>query len=417
MVAAWGCQSRKAVEPGSVVFLHPDGAGLAAWEAYRYLVVGPDGDTHYDQLEHVALYRGHMRDSLTASSNGGATSHAFGVKVGTASFGNDDGRKIRNAKSWLIEARDAGIPIGMINSGTITEPGTACFVADTTRDNHSEISSQLLASRATVILGGGERYFLPQSVQGRHGKGIRKDGRNLVEEARKAGYVVVFTRDELLALPGGTKKVLGLFASDHTFNEQPEEVLEREGKPLYWPVAPTLAEMTEVGLRVLRANRADGRFALVVEEEGTDNFGNNNNARGMFEALRRSDETVALLSRFVKSHPRTLVYTTCDSDAGGMRAVGAPPRDIPRTLPAREGNGSPVDGINGTETAPFTAAADKAGVRHQFRVVWATKDDTSGGIAVKGVGYRSAELVKEHLDNTDIAEIARAVLFGRTMEK
>ena len=72
------------------------------------------------------------------------------------------------------------------------------------------------------------------------------------------------------------KKILGVFAAKHTFNDQSEEELLELGLPNYSPSAPTLAEMTAFATRFL--SKDNSNFFLVIEEEGTDNFGNANNA-------------------------------------------------------------------------------------------------------------------------------------------
>lgn len=75
---------------GNVIFIHPDGAGLNHWSAARIYWYGPDGLSPWDTLPEMAAYRGHMADMLTGTSNGGATTHAFGYKVeGLGSFGKD----------------------------------------------------------------------------------------------------------------------------------------------------------------------------------------------------------------------------------------------------------------------------------------------------------------------------------------
>jgi len=53
------------------------------------------------------------------------------------------------------------------------------------RKDYAEIAKQVLDSNVDVILGGGEKWFLPKGVQGRHGKGTREDGLNLIEQAKK----------------------------------------------------------------------------------------------------------------------------------------------------------------------------------------------------------------------------------------
>ena len=75
---------------GNVIFIHPNGAGVAAWQAARMISKGPDGELAWDCLPQIAIYRGHLKDNLTSSSNGGATVHAYGVKVPAAAFGTGD---------------------------------------------------------------------------------------------------------------------------------------------------------------------------------------------------------------------------------------------------------------------------------------------------------------------------------------
>ncbi len=406
---------------GSAIFIHPDGASASTWAAARALWVGPDSDLQWDLLPHIAVYRGHMSDNLTASSNGGATAHATGVRPRYYAFGRidqgEDAPRITNAdgryRSVAIEAIDAGLNVGVVQSGTAVEPGTAIFLTDAPRrKDHDAISLGILNSDAKVIFGGGERHFLPRGVQGVHGVGAREDGKDLIELAQQRGYAVIYTREELLALPSDTEKVLGLFADFHTFNAIPEEDLAAQNLPMYEPEAPTVAEMTDVALRVL--SHGDKRFLLVIEEEGPDNFGNNNNASGMLEALRRSDEAIGVARRFVAQHPDTLVITCADSDAGGARLQGIRVKTdgtYNDKLPERDRSGSMMDGVEGTGGRPFLAQPDNYGRRLPFKIVWAATDDLSGGVLVRAEGF-NAELVRGSMDNTDVPELIRRTLFG-----
>jgi alkaline phosphatase len=411
---------------GSVIFIHPDGTSASSWAAARNLYVGPDHDLHWDRLPAMALYRGHMADSLTATSHGGATTHAHGIKVAGSAYGltagGETGKPIVDGEGQSLsvaqQAIRAGLPVGVVQTGTNTEPGTGCFLtAVPRRSMHDQIAAQLIASGAEVILGGGEQFFLPKGAEGVHGPGARHDNRDLIDEARKAGYTVVRTREQLKSLKDGVPKVLGLFAANHTFNDKPEEELAAKKLPLYAEDAPTVAEMTDVALRILTAKGK--RFLLIVEEEGTDNFGNKNNARGMLEAMRRADEAIGLARRYVHEHPATLLITAADSDAGGMRLVGIPVRrgaDVPQKLPPTDANGAPMDGVLGTGSAPFVAAPDRAGRTLPFAIVWAARDDVTGGILVRGAGINS-HLVHGNMDNTEIAHLIRLTLFGRSLPR
>jgi alkaline phosphatase len=142
----------------NVIFIHPDGAGISNWQAARFLWAGPDAELNWDRIPHIAVYRGHMADSLTATSNGGATSHAYGIKVPSSAFGTDglssDQPQAANGEqgSLMHEAMRRGVKTGLVNSGSIIEPGTACFVASSARRDDYEKSDRI-ASVGSVGFG------------------------------------------------------------------------------------------------------------------------------------------------------------------------------------------------------------------------------------------------------------------------
>jgi alkaline phosphatase len=221
----------------------------------------------------------------------------------------------------------------------------------------------------------------------------------------------VYTRNELFALSDRVRKVFGVFASYHTFHDMTEEQLRDTRLPLYVESAPTIGEMLQKTLAIFSAHRA--AFILVVEEEGTDNFANKNNAKGEFEALRRADSAIGVASRYIEAHPATMLLTAADSDAGGMEVV--PVLDtaaLTAPLPPTDDNGSPLDGIDGQRSPPFTAAPDRTGFQHHFAVAWSCFDDVGGGIIARAHGL-NAERLPLHVDNTDIYRMMYLTLFGK----
>jgi alkaline phosphatase len=422
-VAAQAPAAAPANGTGNVIFFHPDGFGVNHWGALRFVAVGPDGRTEWDRLPHSAVYAGHMKDGLTGTSHGGATTHAFGVRVQADSFGMDGTEAIRSLSGFdgsiAREAMARGKWVGLVNSGAAYEPGTAAFVASTERRNSlAEITRLVAESGVQVHLAGGERWYLPRGVQGRFGEGAREDGLNLIERLRAAGYAIVQTREELAALPVDATKVWGIFAHDHTFHDQNEETLAQRNLPHYLASAPSIAEMSEAALRIL--SRAPEGFLLVAEEEGTDNFGNVNNAPGSLEAGARADAAIGLFRRYIAANPNTLMLTTADSDAGGMQVIGpGRQQNIVRegqNLPERDRNGAPLDGQRGTATTAWLSAPDRNGVRHPFAISWSTLTDVSGGILVRGVGL-NANLISEAgtMDNVDVYRLMYRTLFGRVV--
>jgi len=404
---------------GSVIFVHPDGTSASHWTAARMVIAGPDGMINWDRLPAIAVYRGHMKTSLAATSHGGATTHAFGVKVHPDSYGMDRDRPLTSLSgkpmSIMREALAAGLAVGVVNSGNIDEPGTGVFLASTpSRKNGPEIAQQLIHSGAQVILSGGERWLLPKGAKGRHGEGARTDGKNLVAEARALGYAVVYDRAELAALPDDTGHVLGVFAHHHTFHDEPEEQLRRQGLPLYLDGAPTVGEMTAAALAVL--SRHGKRFLLVVEEEGTDNFSNVNNAAGAIEALRRADAAYGVARNYLQRHADTLLLTAADSDAGGLEVIAFPPDRATTPLPKTTSNGAPLDGSDGTGSLPFVAAPDQFGNRLPFGIAWTGFEDGAGGILARAEGANAETLRSGSCDNTDIYRLMYLTLFGHTAD-
>jgi len=376
---------------GNVIFIHPDGTGPNHWDAGRIYWNGPDAISEWDRLPEMANYRGHMRDVLAGTSNGGATTHAFGYKVeGLGSYGKDgEGAEARDILSLsgypgsiLREAASKGHPIGVVNDGDAAEPGTGAFLAEVGNRNESnEIVRQILDGRPgfedepdpAVVLGGGEGFFLPEGTprcQGTvtpdcavhvdpvTGEGpARTDGRNLIEEAIADGWVVLRTRAEFERFRAQLQfdrryapKVLGLFARDDIFNDVPEEALiaaglvdpsipagdkrgnlilygDKPGTLGYNP--PTAGELNEVALVILdRQSRALRKpFILVSEVESTDNFGNNDNAIGTLTAVDRANRVIAAARAYLSRERRTLIVTAADSDAGGLQLIGPPPVD------------------------------------------------------------------------------------------
>ena len=443
------------LEIGNVIFFHPDGSALQQWNAARMYWRGADSVLNWDRLPWMAVYRGHMADRLTGTSNGGATTHAFGYKVkGPNSYGTDDGRDILALSDYpgsiSREAANAGHPTGLVNDGDIAgEPGTGAFFAETDTRGEPEFQSlQVLGGRPgfngfdgdprmdpditdgeedpVVVLGGGERFFLPEgtpycgekrpslrnprldcfvhfdaigaSEDVRDGIApeeaiidngpTRDDGRNLLEEAEADGYIVIRTRREYNRLMRDLRqnrryapKVLGVFAADDIFNDQPEErvraaglvrspetplppevrrfpadlALDKIGDLVIWgtpagpwgpegnPSAfytpnsvdpPSVAELTRMALLILERRSREVRkpFHVVIEVESTDNLPNNTNAIGTLRALKRADDVIREYRRFDRRRGaykrrghrrgyRTMMLTAADSDGGALQVL------------------------------------------------------------------------------------------------
>jgi alkaline phosphatase len=411
--------SNDKIKTGNVIFIHPDGTALSNWIGMRMLYYGPDGETNWDKLPNMAIYSPHTKNTLTPSSNAGATMHSYGKKVVYDSYGMDGIEPLTalsgKPMSIMQEAKSKGILTGIVNSGHIVEPGTGAFVASSTsRKNTEEIAMKIVQSGTDLIFSGGEDYLLPKGVKGKFAEGKREDGLNLIKWAEDNGYKVIYSKTELLNISPNVEKILGVFAAKNTFNDVSEEEQKELGLENFNTEAPTIAEMTETAIKFF--DNKGKRFFLVVEEEGTDNFGNHTNANGMLEALKRADDAIGVASNFVKKDKNTMLITAADSEAGGMEILSYQELKSDEVIPERDKTGSVYDGLYGTNSIPFLAQPDKFGNRFPFVVVWSTSYDVSGSVIARAEGLNS-NLMKGSIENIDIYRFMYATLFGELLKK
>ena len=235
-----------------VIFIHPDGTSPAHFGMARFVKEGPDGRLNWDKLDEAAVYLGHMEDQLTGTSNGGAVTHATGVKVYAESYGfeavrdeNGDptvdeatGRVVEeallalsgSAQTIMQEAVAAGKATALINSGVIAEPGTGAFAAEVgqadvpsdaegfaafPRAQFANITRQVVESGIDVIMGGGLVNYLPAGTEppadavyatsAEQLDAISTEANirpevNLIELAESLGYTVVYTQAQMEAV-------------------------------------------------------------------------------------------------------------------------------------------------------------------------------------------------------------------------
>jgi glycerophosphoryl diester phosphodiesterase len=434
-----------------VIFIHPDGTSPSHYAAARFVEQGPDGRLNWDKLDKAGVYLGHMEEQLGGTSNGGAVTHATGAKVYAESFGYEQGntpiKSLAGTNKTIVEeARDAGKVTALIQSGAIFEPGTAAFVAKTKeivnpdgsrtvpRAQQAEIAKQVINSGVNFILGGGELNMIPVGEKGFHGTAAEYDAlsksalvrptENLIELAKKSGYTVVYTEAQYRDLldpkktPIAPTKVLGVFAPIHTFNDKPEEVLAKDKLSLYLESAPTIGEMLDITQQLMEKhpNFKNGSISI-VEEEGSDNFGNNNNAAGTIEGTLRADKAIGVALDFVNRYSNTLILTAADSDAGGLQVTDVAADKPVGTInnnPTSVARPVPLDGKTGVGSLPFVAAPDANGDVFSFGVGWAGTPDFSGSIVSKAHGLNSEKLPAT-VDNTGMYELMYETLFEKEL--
>ncbi|MFH1605249.1 MAG: alkaline phosphatase [Pseudomonadota bacterium] len=255
------------------------------------------------QQGHTAYLVNDTTDALVTESAAAATQIACGVKVPARAVGmGTDGKT--PCRTILELAREHGMATGLVTNSGLTDATPAAFSAHVEdRGDEPAVAKQQIGTGIEMLLGGRRRYFLPPSTGG-----VRKDGRDLLQEARANRYQVVQTAAELKRSAGA--KVLGLFSMGNMALEIDRANTEE----------PSLAEMTTVALRALSENPR-GFFAM-IEGGRIDHAAHANDATATVRDVVAFDEAVGVALEFLRRNADTLLIVTADHETGGMALIG-----------------------------------------------------------------------------------------------
>lgn len=240
-------------------------------------------------------------DSTVTESAAAAVQMATGVKVFLRAIGiGPDGKVL---KTILEMAKEKGKATGLVTTSGITDGTPAGFIAHVAnRSEEEKIAEQLVKSDVNILFGGRKGFFVPEAEKGR-----RKDGRNLLDEARQNGYTVVGTAEEMKAAQG--EKILGLFNPGNMLFE-----IDRKGSS-----EPSLKEMTVEALKVLDRNKEG--FFLMVEAGRIDEAAHNHDIAAVISDTLAFDEAIKAAYEYQKGHPDTLLIITADHETGGVAVL------------------------------------------------------------------------------------------------
>jgi alkaline phosphatase len=291
----------------NVILLIGDGMGPsqfgAAW-LYSIRVLSKNLNmTEVMKVGHTAYLMNDTVDAIVTESAATAGQIATGqrMRTGTISVAADG----RTPVQTIMEiVKSNGLAGGLVTTSGITDATPAAFAAHVShRSDEASVAHQQLKFGVDVLMGGRKQFFLPEISAGK-----RKDGRNLLDEAEAAGYVLVGDAEELRAAKGA--KILGLF----NMGDMAYEIDRR------YTQEPSLAEMTAKTLQVLSRN-PKGFFAM-IEGGRIDHASHRNDAAGTIHDTLAFDEAVGVALDFARMHPDTLVIVTADHETGGMALIG-----------------------------------------------------------------------------------------------
>ncbi len=309
----------------NIIFMVPDGMGLADVTAARIFANGPDGDRlAFEKLPVIGYQSTHSANSTVTDSAAAASAWATGEKHnnGEISCHDDDGNGECDSQpvpTILDIAQSKGKSTGLVATSDITHATPATFAANVHHRKCEEtIARQILERKVNVLLGGGIAVNQPPCLLGDSEEGYLE---SVLKEYTAAGYTIVETKADLNSTVGQrTAKILGLFKQ----GGKSQEIFRVDPSQVYPESEPTLQEMTQAALKMLQKNRRG--FFLMVEGSQIDWANHDNDIQGQIaETLGFNDAVQTVLdwvnaSRWRKM--RTLVVVVADHDTGGFAIDG-----------------------------------------------------------------------------------------------
>ena len=478
-LAGFGGTALAAGEAKNVIFFLGDGMGPVTVTAARIykgekqlaatpgsLVTSERAKLTMQSLGYAARVKTFSNDGQTTDSAPSMAAYMTGVKANNEviSMSSDtlayaaDGTQFINgedttcaptngkpAQTLLELSKAKGRAVGAVSTtrvGHATPAATYAHICN--RNGYNTIAEQsvpghpryntLLGDGVDVLLGGGQRNYLPKSV---NASSKRTDDVNLVTAMQAKGYSYVDSGTKLSALDA-TKatKLLGLFSQSEMAYE-----LDRVNQKLD---QPSLSQMTEKALDVLSRN--DKGFFLMVEGGRIDHALHGSNAKRALEDTLAMDKAIdAALAYMEKKDPglkNTLVVVTADHDHAiafnGYTRIGNPilgkVRDYQTNELAKAADGKPYTTLvfgnggrpNSTAASqvntedgnkPWVAPA-RGAVREDLTNVDTTQDNFlqevginlgtpgsethGGGDVMLFAGGAGAKIFKGTLDNTRV---------------
>ncbi|NP_001091135.1 alkaline phosphatase, intestinal, gene 1 L homeolog precursor [Xenopus laevis] len=269
-----------------------DGMGVPTVTATRILsgqmksMLGEENELAMDKFPYIALSKTYNVDRQVPDSAGTATAYLCGVKGNYGTVGvtaavkrsNCSNIKGNEVESVLKKAKAAGKSVGIVTTTRVQHASPSGTYANTPDRNWysdgdmpanaveagcKDIAHQLISNvDIDVILGGGRKYMTPVGTPDPEypadskQNGIRKDGKNLIEEwlQKNKGAQYVWNKEQLDKIDvSSATHVMGLFEpSDMKYELNRNTTTD-----------PSIVELTEIAIRLLQRNPKG--FYLFVE--------------------------------------------------------------------------------------------------------------------------------------------------------
>ena len=346
-------------------------------------VKGEESHLTFQKFPHVALSKTYSVDRQTPDSASTASAMYSGVKTNGYTMGYDNSIIHKNVSSQLSAnevdtifqwALNADKDVGFVTTSRVSHATPAALYAHVASRDYEcdkklppespkkvkDITHQLVHNdpgrRAKVVMGGGIKSWISKAEYEKNWRQApyydydhtefsceRLDNENLIDTFMRKNKTVpgfenmqgkfVKSREELLNLDvSSTDYLLGLFSDTHM---QYEDIRSTK----YNPDQPSLSEMTEVAIKMLKKNTEKG-FFIMIEQSNIDHAHHNNRATASLHETMVLDEAVEKALSLVDSKD-TLVIVTSDHShtmsMGGYQSRGSDIRGLVDNVLAGDG--------------------------------------------------------------------------------
>jgi len=313
------CSSFQPGKPAkNIIIFVNDGVGINEIYATRVFKNGPQEPLNFEKFPHHSLIKTCALKGVTDSA-AASTALATGSKTNNTRIGQDD--QGNNLTNTVELAKQAGKAVGVVTTDELPGATPAGFtVHNNKRTHYAEIAQSYLEARPDLLMGGGRKWFAPDSGSGGGEETVihtasggvikvkQTPGReNLLVKAQGLGYSIVLDEKDLAGLPTDAKAVLGLFAPGGMDSDAEREADSTE---------PSMEQMMAASLKFLSKN--NNGFFLVFESANSDSADHSGNEKKVVSELLAVEKAVQMAVDFQKQNPDTLILLTSDHDTGGM---------------------------------------------------------------------------------------------------
>ncbi len=277
----------------NIILVVGDGMGLAQVSALA--LSEDDGTVNMERASVGGFVKTHSDNNRVTDSAASATAYSTGEKTTNGYLGVSPAGD--TLETILEKAERAGLATGLVATTHIMHATPGAFYTHTPdRNDYEAIALDLITSGVNVAIGGGINYLTG-----------RADGRNLIEEAEKAGYTVV---DTLPALEGITHGPVMALYDERTI----PSYLRTGRDPMM------LARGTTKALDILTADTSLSKrgFFLMVEGSWIDSAGHGNDSEMLIGEMIDLDNAVGVAFDYADANPGTLVIVLADHETGGL---------------------------------------------------------------------------------------------------